>query len=144
MRIRNLIIGLCVLIGVYFLFDSLSQPNPNTLEGDFKEVAMYRNPNNTGPVIRVFAVTVADTLWEQMRQYGDMMPYTKYGTTTVYFLGKEARSRVKFKALHLILTNHLIITASHVITRMPWRPSRYRPILFYMGSCNTSIAILFY
>lgn len=102
MRIRNLIIGLCVLIGVYFLFDSLSQPNPNTLEGDFKEVVMYRNPNNTGPVIRVFAVTVADTLWEQMRQYGDMMPYTKYGTTTVYFFrkGGEVPSEIQGTAPH--------------------------------------------
>lgn len=85
MRLRTIIIGLCVITGLYFLFDSLSQPNPNTLSGNFTEVAMYRNPNNTGPVVRIFAVTVEDTLWEEMRQYGEMMPYTKYGTTTVFF-----------------------------------------------------------
>lgn len=85
MRIRNIIIALCGLTALYFLFDSLSQPNPNSLEGNFTETAMYRNPNNTGPVVRIFTVAVEDTLWEEMRQYGEMMPYTKYGTTTVYF-----------------------------------------------------------
>ncbi len=80
-----MIIGLVVVAAAYFLFDSLSQPNTGTLKGNFRETAMYRNPNNTGPITRIFAVSVEDPLWNEMRQYGEMMPYTKYGTTTVYF-----------------------------------------------------------
>ena len=82
---KYLIIGaLAVLLG-WFVFDSLSQPGVGDLKGDFQEAATYRNENNTGPIVRVYAVTVADTLWQQMRQYGDFMPHTKYGNTKVYF-----------------------------------------------------------
>ena len=80
-----------VLIGVILLlitWSSLSQPGVKDLEGDFREVALYRNENNTGPIIRLYAVSLDDTLWQQMKQYGDFMPYTKYGTTKVYFFQK--------------------------------------------------------
>ncbi len=85
MKLRTVVLLLIVLVIGYVLFDSLLQPSTSSLKGDFKEVAVYRNPNNTGPVVRIYAVTVADTLWEEMEQYGKLMPYTKYGTTTVYF-----------------------------------------------------------
>lgn len=77
-------IALAVLLG-WFVFDSLNQPGVGDLNGNFQEVALYRNENNTGPIVRVYAVTVADTLWREMRQYGDFMPHTKYGNTKVYF-----------------------------------------------------------
>lgn len=52
---------------------------------------MFRNENNTGPIVRVYSVTVGDTTrWQEMEQYGDLMPYTKYGTTKVYFFAKQA------------------------------------------------------
>lgn len=79
-----LLLALVVIIG-YIVYDSTSQPTVADLQGGFREVAMYRNANNTGPIVRVYAVSVADTLSKEMRQYGDLMPYTKYGTTTVYF-----------------------------------------------------------
>jgi hypothetical protein len=74
-----------VLLAGWFVYDSLSQPTGQDLPGNFQEVAAYRNENNTGPITRVMAVTVADTLWHEMRQYGDLAPYTKYGKTTIYF-----------------------------------------------------------
>ena len=74
-----------VLLAGWFVYDSLSQPTGQDLPGNFQEVASYRNENNTGPITRVAAVTVADTLWREMRQYGDLAPYTKYGKTTIYF-----------------------------------------------------------
>jgi hypothetical protein len=74
-----------VLLLGWFVFDSLSQPTTQDLAGNFQEAATYRNENNTGPITRVLAVTVADTLWREMRQYGDLTPYTKYGNTKVYF-----------------------------------------------------------
>ncbi|MFC6997238.1 hypothetical protein [Rufibacter roseus] len=73
---------------IWFISDSLTQPGVQDLTGDFEEVAMYRNENNTGPIKRIYAVTVADTLWDQMQAYGDYMPHTKYGNTKVYFFLK--------------------------------------------------------
>lgn len=83
-------VGLAVLglLG-WFMLDALSQPGVQDLKGDFQEVAFYRNENNTGPIVRVYAVTVADTAaWAEMEQYGQYMPYTKYGSTKVYFFRK--------------------------------------------------------
>ena len=76
------------LIGLtlgYIIYDSASLPTAGDLKGNFKELAVYRNENNTGPIVRVYAVSVEAKLWEEMRKYGDMMPYTKYGSTMVYF-----------------------------------------------------------
>lgn len=85
MKPKYLALGAIALLLGWFVYDSLSQPGVGDLPGNFQEVATYRNENNTGPIVRVFAVTVADTLWREMRQYGDFMPYTKYGNTKVYF-----------------------------------------------------------
>jgi hypothetical protein len=85
MKPKYLALGAVALLLGWFVYDSLSQPTGQDLPGNFQEVATYRNENNTGPIVRVFAVTVADTLWTEMRQYGDLMPYTKYGNTKVYF-----------------------------------------------------------
>lgn len=74
-----------VLLVVAMLWSSLSQPGIADLSGDIKEVALYRNENNTGPVKRIYAVTVSDTVWSDMEAYGNYMPYSKLGTTTVYF-----------------------------------------------------------
>ncbi len=80
-------IGLLVLAALagYIIYDSTSQPTGSDLPGNFKEVALYRNPNNTGPIIRIYAATVADIAVADLETYGNLMPYTKYGETTVYF-----------------------------------------------------------
>ena len=89
-KIRSYIIfAVIALVIGYIIFDSTSQPNTNDLKGNFKEVAMYRNENNTGPVIRIYAVTVQGEPWEEMQKYGDLMPYTKYGSTKVYFFNEQ-------------------------------------------------------
>ncbi|MFT2008389.1 hypothetical protein ACMA1I_06920 [Pontibacter sp. 13R65] len=85
MKLKYILVAIAAALVLWFIFDSFSQPGPQDLKGDFKEVAMYRNENNTGPIVRVYAVTVADTLWQEMQQYGDFMPHTKYGNTKVYF-----------------------------------------------------------
>lgn len=82
---RNLLLLIVAAIIGYIVYDSTSQPNVNDLQGGFREVALYRNENNTGPIVRVYVVTVDDTLSKDMSTYGDLMPYTKYGSTTVYF-----------------------------------------------------------
>ncbi|MGI4874918.1 MAG: hypothetical protein ACRYFX_27505 [Janthinobacterium lividum] len=97
MKPKYLALGALLLLLGWFVYDSLSQPGVGDLKGNFQEVAAYRNENNTGPIVRVYAVTVADTLWREMRQYGDLMPYTKYGNTTVYFFrqGQPAPRQVQ-------------------------------------------------
>jgi hypothetical protein len=85
MKVKYLALGAVLALLGWFVYDSLSQPTGQDLPGNFQEVAAYRNENNTGPITRVFAVTVTDTLWREMRKYGDLAPYTKYGTTKVYF-----------------------------------------------------------
>jgi hypothetical protein len=84
-KLRNGILVMLLALVAYMVYDATMQPRPQDLEGDFTEVAFYRNENNTGPVQRVYAVTVADTLWEQMEAYGNFMPHTKYGNTKVYY-----------------------------------------------------------
>ena len=80
------LLTIVVLAGLgWMLKDSFTQPGVKDLKGDFTEAAFYRNENNTGPVLRVYAVRVSDTLYREMLAYGNLMPHTKYGTTTVYF-----------------------------------------------------------
>jgi hypothetical protein len=81
---KYLLIALVLLVAG-IIYSSLSQPGINDLPGNFTEVASYRNENNTGPVQRIYAVTVSDTLWSEMEAYGNFMPYSKLGSTTVYF-----------------------------------------------------------
>jgi hypothetical protein len=78
-------ITLVAALLIWFMVDALSQPGVKDLKGDFREMAFYRNENNTGPIVRIYSVTVADTLWGEMEQYGNYMPHTKYGNTKVYF-----------------------------------------------------------
>jgi hypothetical protein len=83
--VKYLLSLLAAALIIYFIYDSFSQPSVDDLKGDFKEVAFYRNENNTGPIVRIYAVTLADTMWQEMERYGNYMPHTKYGTTRVYF-----------------------------------------------------------
>ncbi|RAU83674.1 hypothetical protein [Pontibacter arcticus] len=88
-KLKYILAAIAAVLIIWFISDSFSQPGVNDLNGDFKEVAFYRNENNTGPIIRVYAVTVNDTLWQEMEQYGNFMPHTKYGNTQVYFFSDK-------------------------------------------------------
>ncbi|MFD1141623.1 hypothetical protein ACFQ4C_10910 [Larkinella insperata] len=92
-RVKYILLGLVALLVGYIIYDASEEPGIDDLKGTYQEVAMYRNENNTGPIIRIYAVTVSDTTrWDEMQQYGDLMLYTKYGNTKVYFFpaGKPA------------------------------------------------------
>jgi len=69
--------------------ESLSQPGMERFEGKYKALGSYRNENNTGPVIRVFAVKAIDSDLEWMEDYGNSLPHTKYGRTIVFFFADE-------------------------------------------------------
>lgn len=75
-----------ILVLVFFMIkDTLNQPGVENMSAGFKETVKYRNANNTGPVQRIYVVTVKDTIWKEMEDYGNLMPHTKYGNTKVYF-----------------------------------------------------------
>jgi hypothetical protein len=91
MTSRKLFYGLGIIvfaIVVWIMVDSLSHPGVSDLEGEFTEVANFRNENNTGPIIRIYAVHTPDSLWDEMEKYGNYMPHTKYGNTKVFFFSK--------------------------------------------------------
>ncbi len=75
----------------------ISEPGIKELKGNFKEVAFLRNEQNTGPVIRIYAVILDAENWIEMEQYGNYMPHTKYGTTRVYFYLRNQAYPVNLK-----------------------------------------------
>ncbi|MBB6500199.1 hypothetical protein [Pedobacter cryoconitis] len=82
----NIFLGILVFVLViWMLKGTFFQPGAGDLKAGFKEVAHYRNENNTGPVQYVFAVTVKDTIWSEMETYGNYKPHHKGGNTKVYY-----------------------------------------------------------
>lgn len=64
-------------------------------EGKYKELGKYRNENNTGPVVRIFAVKALDADEKWMREFGDAQPHTKYGKTIVFFFSEEIDQEIE-------------------------------------------------
>nr|WP_068892723.1 hypothetical protein [Pedobacter panaciterrae] len=82
----NILLGVIVLVIVgWMLKGTFTQPGIDGLKGGFKEIAHYRNDNNTGPIQYVFVVTVKDTIWNEMTTYGNFKPHHKGGNTKVYY-----------------------------------------------------------
>ncbi len=92
MRNKRLWFGLiAIAFVVAILWNSFSQPGLNDFVSTFEEVDLYRNANNTGPVERVYIVTTTDSIWSEMERYSGLMPYSKLGTTTVYFFHNDGQ-----------------------------------------------------
>lgn len=88
MRNKKLNIFLAVLVlvlVVWMVKGTFMQPGVNDLKGGFKEVAHYRNENNTGPIQHVFVVSVKDSSMAELENYGNFMPHHKGGNTKVYY-----------------------------------------------------------
>lgn len=68
---------------------SLSQPGLERFDGKYEEIGFYRNENNTGPVLRIFAVRVLDPDPSWMEDFADAQPHTKYGKTLVFFFSEK-------------------------------------------------------
>jgi hypothetical protein len=73
------------IIIVAMLWSALSTPGIKDLKGNLSETNFLRNEQNTGPIVRVYAVSIDEENWESMEKYGNYMPHNKYGTTRVYF-----------------------------------------------------------
>lgn len=97
-KLNLLLIGAAIGIATWLFWESVSQPGLEQWSGKIEEMAFYRNENNTGPIRRIYTVYVKDATAEDMRAYADRMPYTKYGTTTVYFFSERDRTPKELRA----------------------------------------------
>ncbi|WP_296619341.1 hypothetical protein [Marivirga sp.] len=96
-RMKKLILLISVVIVGLIFYSLFSSENVNSLEGDFKELAFERNENNTGTVLRVYAFSVEDTLWSEIKKHADLVPHTKFGTTEVYYFLHDEISEDKLE-----------------------------------------------
>lgn len=103
-----------VILLAYILKESFSQPGKERFNGKFEEMGFYRSENNTGPVIRIYAVRVLEPNEELMREFGNAQPHTKYGRTLVFFFSSQAGNDVglspKPPYFSTELQSHLIST----------------------------------
>jgi hypothetical protein len=90
------LIGGAVGILLYQIINStLSQPGLERFEGKYEEIGFYRNENNTGPVLRIYAIRVLDSDPAWMKDFADAQPHTKYGKTLVFFFSDQLNEKVK-------------------------------------------------
>ncbi|WP_118196258.1 hypothetical protein [Albibacterium indicum] len=83
---RLIWLGIIVLIVLYIVVsDSSLLTNTKEIRGGFTEVAFNRNENNSGPVVRIYAVKVDSPLVADFDSYGSSMPHTEHGTTKIFF-----------------------------------------------------------
>jgi hypothetical protein len=90
------LIGAAVGVLLYQIINStLSQPGLERFEGKYEEIDFYRNENNTGPVLRVYAIRVLDEdpIW--MKEFAEAQAHTKYGKTLVFFFSEKLNQPVK-------------------------------------------------
>lgn len=78
----------------YIVVASFSGSNLNQFKGKLEEMDFYRNENNTGPVLRIYAIKVQDADQEMMQEYAKLMPHNKYGKTLVFFFSDEINEKV--------------------------------------------------
>lgn len=83
---KNVLLALPILaILAWLINDIITQKSAADLKGGFTEIATYRNENNTGPIQRIYIISVKDTANAALEAYGNFMPHSKYGNTKVYF-----------------------------------------------------------
>lgn len=90
---------------VYISKESFSQPGLERFDNKFKELSSYRNENNTGPVVRIYAIKSLDKSKSLMREYGDAMPHTKYGRTVVFFFSNEIDQNIELSPTEPYFSN---------------------------------------
>ncbi len=84
-----------LILLVQIVRSSFSNPGMERFAQDFEELGFYRNENNTGPVLRIYAIrSLHDSSPEYMREFADAQPHTKYGRTLVFFFSPELNEQV--------------------------------------------------
>ena len=85
MKTTKIIFSIFIILFVGIIYITFNQPGDERFSTEFREITFLRNENNTGPINRMYAVYVRDSIWEDIEAYAATKPYTKYGSTKVYF-----------------------------------------------------------
>jgi hypothetical protein len=93
--IYSILAGIVAVLVIYIAKESFFQPGMDRFDGKYEELGNYRNENNTGPIVRLYAVKVLDNSDDWMKEYGNSLPHTKYGRTIVFFFGDEIDQKVE-------------------------------------------------
>ena len=74
--------------------ESFSEQGIAAYQDQFEEVGYYRNENNTGPVLRIYAYRTLVEDPEVLKSFADLLPHTKYGRTLVFFVNQSVKAPV--------------------------------------------------
>jgi hypothetical protein len=85
-----------IVLGVLGLIvkESFSGKGVADYQDQFEEIGYFRNENNTGPILRVYAFRTKEQDPEVLKSFADLLPHTKYGRTLVFFVGKSWKEQV--------------------------------------------------
>lgn len=102
-KYKSSLIGLSFLIILAIIWSTVTEKGIKDLSSDFEELTFIRNEQNTGPVLRIYAVSLKKINWEEMKQYGNFMPHTKYGSTKIYFFlnSTDLPQKLKFGEVNI-------------------------------------------
>ena len=82
-----------IILGV-IVKESFSEQGIAAYQDQFEEVGYYRNENNTGPVLRIYAYRTLVEDPEVLKSFADLLPHTKYGRTLVFFVAESWKDPV--------------------------------------------------
>jgi hypothetical protein len=85
-----------IVLGVLGLIvkESFSGQGVADYQDQFEEIGYFRNENNTGPILRVYAFRTKEQDPEVLKSFADLLPHTKYGRTLVFFVGESWKEQV--------------------------------------------------
>ena len=85
-----------IVLGVLGLIvkESFSGKGVADYQDQFEEIGYFRNENNTGPILRVYAFRTKEQDPEVLKSFADLLPHTKYGRTLVFFVGESWKEQV--------------------------------------------------
>jgi len=88
-----LAITVFMVLGV-IVTESFSEQGIAAYQDQFEEVGYFRNENNTGPVLRIYAFRTQVENPEVLKSFADLLPHTKYGRTLVFFVNEPVKAPV--------------------------------------------------
>lgn len=104
---------------VQIVRSSFSNPGVKAFEGKYEELGFYRNENNTGPVLRIYAIRALDTEQAWMREFAEAQPHTKYGRTLVFFFSPDLEEKVALSPTEPYFSSDL---APHLLAKFEKTP----------------------
>ncbi len=90
-----ILLGIAVLLVVGLIVtESFSEQGTAAYQDQFEEVGYFRNENNTGPVLRIYAYQTQVEDPAVLKSFADLLPHTKYGRTLVFFVNESVKAPV--------------------------------------------------